>query len=235
MIKKRTVLLACQTIRDELSLAICETGVDYPVVYIESGLHNIPDMLHRTIQAEIDKLDNVDVILLAFGYCGHSILGIKSSQARIILPRVDDCIPFLVGSAAARKRISQEKGTYFLTKGWLDHEKNLLWEYERCVGRYGEARALRIMKTMLANYQRIMMIDTGAYPLGNIQAKTIDFAQKLELEHEVAAGSLRLLHKLLIGPWDEEFLIVEPNREIAFQDICSNETVSSQSFAGRER
>lgn len=42
-----TVIIACQTIRDELNLAIFETRVSYPVILVESGLHNFPDSLHK--------------------------------------------------------------------------------------------------------------------------------------------------------------------------------------------
>jgi len=155
------MIVACQTLREELRLAIKQTGMNYPVLYIESGLHNRPDSLHQEIQKNIDKIDNVDIVLMVFGYCGNSLLGIKSSQFKMVIPRVDDCIPLLLGSSAMRKEISMEMGTYFLTKGWLESEHNLLQEHERCVTRYGEQRALRVMRTMLGNYKRLMVIDTG--------------------------------------------------------------------------
>ncbi len=215
-----TAILACQTLRDELKLAIKETGVDFPVIYVESGLHNTPELLHKRIQEEINRIDNIDVILLLFGYCGNSLLGIKSDKAKLVLPKVDDCIPLLLGSCEARKNVSKEMGTYFVTKGWLDYENNLLWEYDRCVKRYGQARASKIMKIMLGHYKRFMLIDTGAYPIAGILPQTQDFADRLNLRHEVTQGSLRLFHKLLQGPWDEEFLVLEPGTAVTMSDIC---------------
>ncbi len=217
----RTAILACHTLQNELKMAIKEAGVDFPVYYIESGLHNTPELLHQRIQGEINRIDNVDVIILVFGYCGNSLLGIKSDTATLIIPRVDDCIPLLLGSCEARKAISKEMGTYFLTKGWIDNENNMLQEYERCVQRYGQARALKVMKVMLAHYKRFMLIDTGAYPVESVVPVTQDFADKLGLRHEVAPGSLRLLHKLLQGPWDEEFFVLKPGQALTMNDICS--------------
>lgn len=216
----KTVVIACQTLRDELRLAIKETGVDYPVIYVESGMHNKPELLHKRIQDQIDMIDNVDVILMVFGYCGNSMLGIKSSHCKIVISRIDDCISLLLGSVEVRRRTSQD-GTYYLTKGWLDNELNIIGEYERCVVRHGEERAMRVMKTMLSNYCRFMLIDTGAYSIESIIPRTQEFAAKLNLRHEIIHGSPRLLQKLLLGPWDDEFIMLEPGQEFTLADICS--------------
>jgi hypothetical protein len=114
-------------------------------------------------------------------------------------------------------------GTYFATKGWLDNERNILVEYERCVSRYGEQRALRVMKTMLGHYRRFMVIDTGAFPMDSVTPRTEAFAARLGLQHATASGSLRLLHKLLLGQWDQEFIVLKPGEEIRLEDVCSGE------------
>ncbi len=213
------IILACQTIKNEVNLAIEETGVDYPVLFVESGLHNFPDRLGKRIQEEIDKIENVDNILLAFGYCGNSLLGIKSSMARLIIPKADDCISLLLGSYELRQNLSKEVGTYFLTKGWLENEQNLLTEYDRCVKRHGREKALRIMKLMLKHYHRLMIIDTHAFQLEDIFIKTKSFADLLGLSHEKIDGSMRFLKKLLLGPWDEEFVIIELGEEFTMEHM----------------
>lgn len=220
MAKLRAVILACRTIRNELQLAIEETGVKHPVVYVESGLYNNRESLHEKIQEEVEIIGDVDVILMVLGYCGNSLMGVKSSCCKIVIPRVNDCIALLLGSADARKKKSREMNTYFFTQGWLEHEKNILREYERCVTLYGQERTLRIMKTMFGNYRRFMVINTGAYPLESVVPQVREFARTLNMLHEIVPGSLRLLHKLLLGPWDEEFIVLEPGQEITMDDIC---------------
>ncbi|MDA8212601.1 MAG: DUF1638 domain-containing protein [Clostridia bacterium] len=214
-----TVILACRTIADELNRAIKVTRVDYPVFWVESGLHNYPDNLRRRIQDEIDRIGNVSCIILVFGYCGNSLLGLKSNEARLVFPRVDDCISLLLGSFQTRQTLSREMTSYFLTRGWIDYESSLWKEYDHCVKRYGPEKTWKIMKIMLNHYKRLVLIDTGAYDLDGYLEKTGAFAQTFGLKHQVVPGSLRLLEKLLRGPWDEEFVIIEPGEEIGLEHL----------------
>ena len=205
--------------RNELQFAIKETGINYPVVYVEFGLCNSRESLHRKIQKEVDMINDADVILMVLGYCGNSLAGIQSSCCKIVVPKVSDCITLLLGSADVRKKKSQEMGTYFFTHGWLTGERNILKEYERSVAIYGMQRALQIMKTMLGRYGRFTIIDTGAYPLETVVPKVQKFAQELGMLCEVVPGSLRLFHKLLLGQWDEDFIVLGPGQEITIDGI----------------
>ena len=56
----KTVILACNTIRDELEKAAMETNCPYEFVWVESGLHLVPDSLRRRLQEELDKIGGVN-------------------------------------------------------------------------------------------------------------------------------------------------------------------------------
>lgn len=213
------VVLACQTISDELNLAMEITGADYPVCWVESGLHNSPQKLRVRIQEEIDKIDYASTVLLAFGYCGMALNGIKSQYARLILPKVDDCISLLLGSNKLRIDISMEKPTYFFTRGWIDGERSLLREYEYCVSKYGQKRGTEIMQIIFKEYKCMAVIDTGAFNPDECIVKTRNLAASFGLEHNIIKGSLKLFEKLLLGPWDKSFIIAEPNEEIGLDII----------------
>jgi hypothetical protein len=221
-----SIIVACRTIENEVKKAIEETGAAHPVIWIESGLHNWPEKLHRRLQEQISCIDNVEYIIMAFGYCGNSLLGIESPNARLVIPRVDDCISLLLGSYQKRQQMSAEMGTYFLTKGWMDYENNILKEYERCAARYGNEKAERVMKIMLENYKRLALIDTGAYNLDDCLSRSCSFACKLGLRHEVVPGSLDLLKKLFSGPWDEEFLIIPLGEVLTFDHFRTDILIS---------
>jgi hypothetical protein len=213
------LIIACKTITNELNLALKETGCDYPVLWVDSGLHTYPDLLRAKIQEEIDHISNVDNIILAFGLCGNSLIGLTASNARIIFPNVDDCITLMLGSCQRRKEISAQSGTYFLTKGWLDYELNIWVEYQDAVNKYGKPRADRIFKTMLKHYERLGIVSTGAYELEEFLERTQVIAEGLSLRHEVIPGTLRYIKKLLTGPWDEEFVIVNPGEKVTLDHI----------------
>ena len=113
----KTEIIACKTIQQEVELAIQMTGVDYPVHWLEAGLHNVNKKLHDTLQAVLDSL-HCDRVLLALGVCGNAVSGLQVRDYELIMPRVDDCVSLLLGNDK-RRAIGAEKVTYFLTKGWL--------------------------------------------------------------------------------------------------------------------
>ncbi len=221
-----SIIVACKTIHNEIEKAIAETQVTHPVLWIESGLHNWPDKLRAKLQEQISSIDNVEYIIMAFGYCGNSLLGVQSPNAKLVIPRVDDCISLLLGSYRKRQQLSAEMGTYFLTKGWMEYENNILKEYERCVVRYGQKRAEHVMKLMLENYKRVVLIDTGAYNLDDCLDRSCNFACLLGLQHQVVPGSMELLKKLFTGPWDDEFLVVPPGEVLTFDHFRTDLSIT---------
>lgn len=214
-----TLVVACHTIADELNMAMSECNCSYPILWIESGLHLYPNSLKNRIQEELNHISNVEQVILAFGYCGNSIIGLTAPSYRLIIPRVDDCITLILGSSERRNEVSKEMGTYFVTKGWIDNEKSIWEEYQASVKRYGKSRADRIYKTLLQHYRRLGVIRTGAYKLEDYLEKTKMMAKELNLQHEIIPGTLSYLKKLLKGPWDDDFIVVEPGETIDMNHI----------------
>jgi len=214
-----TIIVACHTLEDELNLAIRSTGVTYPVYWIDSKLHTKPEKLKEQVQAAISRISNVSTILLTFGYCGNALVGVKSESARLILPRVQDCISLLLGSEEKRGRLSKETPSYFLTRGWIESENNLADEYDYCVRRFGPERGLRLMRTILKHYRHLSLNHNAAYEITRYQAKTEALAASLGLGHQMVKGSQTLFHKLLTGPWDGDFVIAEPGQEITLDGL----------------
>lgn len=204
----KTIVIACQTIEDEIDAINRTLPVPFPIVWVESGLHNFPDKLKVRIQQEIDKISDAENILLLFGYCGNSIEGLVASQARLVVPKVEDCISLLLGGNQIRQALSRQTPAFYLTSGWLRYEKNIYWEYEKCLEKYGEARSLRIFKAMFAHYSNLNFIDTGSYNLESVMSSTAKFATKLNLKQGIVQGTLKLINKAFLEEWDDDFLIV---------------------------
>lgn len=218
----KTCIIACETIRDELEKIKKEVQCNEKVYWLPSGLHNTPEKLHEKLQETIKTAKEYDRILFAMGYCGNSVAGLEAQHAELIIPRVDDCISLLLGSVKHRKEVCGECGTYFLTKGWLAGERNLWADYQYSVKKYGEKRAKRVMNVMLHNYERLGVLDTGAYPLEKILPETKKIAAELGLRHEVLPATELYFRRLLTGPWDEkQFLIVKPGGTVKSQELMS--------------
>lgn len=215
----KNIAVACYTLRDEVRTVLQHVKVDYPIIWIDSGLHNFPEKLNKGLQDQINKIDNVDNILLIFGTCGNSLAGLTSPKAKLIFPRVDDCISLFLGGNARRRTLDREETSYYLTKGYLENENNIWSEYNYCLNKYGPEKAKRIYDQMLRHYKRLLVIDNGAYDPEEILEETQRIAQVLELKHEVTEGSLRILYKAFNGEWDEEFAIIEPGKPISSSDL----------------
>lgn len=215
-----TIILGCRTLENELGKALTECSCDFPVRWIESGLHNVPQRLRQVLQENLDRCQGSRRVLMAMGYCGNAIAGLKTGDFQLVLPRVDDCISLLLGSCKERLKLTKDNGTYFLTEGWLKGEQNIWKEYQHTIQKYGEARGRRIFDVMLGHYRSLALLDTGCYSLEDAGEESRKIADTLGLQHQILPATLAYLKKLLNGPWpDEEFLTVPPNTEISNADL----------------
>lgn len=212
------VILACQTIENELLAAMAAEGVNYPIRWIESGLHNVPKLLNQRLQEELDACREFDTVLLAMSFCGNSLIGLKTYDFRLVIPRSDDCITLLLGSIERRQ---EAQFTYFLTEGWLKGERNIWVEYESCLNRYGEKRGKRIFDSLFANYKYIALVDTGAFDAQAAEEEARKIGERLGLEYRKMDGTLDHLRQLLREGWTQErFVLIPHNTEVKHSD-CS--------------
>ena len=75
-----------------------------------------------------------------------------------------------------------------------------------CEGR----QRISIARAILANYTRVALVDTGTYPLADYEPYVRTVGEFYGLPVHTLQGSLRLLEKLVRGPHDAEFIVVEP-------------------------
>jgi hypothetical protein len=178
-----------------------------------------PNKLRDRLQQEINKLneDQYDYILFAYGYCGNSFVDIESGNSHLVIPKVNDCTDILLYGSDVK---SKHKGSYYLTKGWLESEKAIGKEYDLYTRKYGEKRAKRIMDVMLANYDSMIMIDTGAYDIKEYEKQAKNLADRLGLDFFMVKGNIKLLIDLFSGKWDDQlFRIIEPHTTISIDHL----------------
>ncbi|QSX08624.1 DUF1638 domain-containing protein [Alkalibacter rhizosphaerae] len=223
----KTLILSCNTIRAELDLTIQQWNIPYPVIYLESGLHLEPDLLRKEMQKILDRVSNVDQVLLIMGFCGNAVVGLKTNDFRLVVPKADDCLTLLLGSMDRRKEVQREKNTYFLSKGWLDMfddvEKTMMDEYHRMTKRYGQERAEKIFRSYYRHYERLGVIDTGAFDMDDMLEQAKSTAAMMDLEIEPLKGTMNFLDAFVLGPWDDDtrFIRIEPHSTLELKHTLS--------------
>ena len=214
----KTILIACETIEDEVKASLERLNLDYPVIWLEGGLHNNPDRLRDRVQKVLDEVDGqCELLIFTLGYCGGGVSELTTGNYTTVLPLADDCLSILLGSLPARKAAS-DPITYFLTEGWMRHENNVVTSYDQTVAKYGQNRADRINRMMLKHYKRFGLVNTGVYDLDAAAAKVDRLAKVVEMYVEELPGEKGWLDTLLTGPHDDpsKFLVLPPRSLLNF-------------------
>jgi hypothetical protein len=212
----RRRVIACATVVEELRSFL---PPDVPCEVLDFGLHLRPQDLKRALQDKIDEASqSAEVVILGYGLCSMAVVGLKATTATLVVSRSDDCIAIFLGSCAAYKQqSSKEPGTYYLTKGWIEVGDSPFSEHDKLVAKYGEAKAMRMMKLTLKNYTRLAFINTGDYNLDSYRDYARRASEKFDLRYEEIDGSPALVQKMIAGPWDNEFVVVPPGETITYE------------------
>jgi len=214
-----THIIACEVMKEEL-LRIPAT---HPVAFrfVSMGLHQWPDKLREELRLMLADTQAATRVVLAFGLCGNAVAGLSATNVPLFIPRAHDCIPLLLGSLYTHEDLlHQEKGTYFLTGGWMEGERTVFSEYRRAREKYGEQKARRVMATIFDSYRRLVFISTGHPREAEHYAAGQELAEQLGLEFFALSGRDAWLQRIVNGPWDGESFIAkapgEPLREVDF-------------------
>lgn len=212
----KKTLIACRTIENELNKVLEKRKEAFEIRWLEAGLHDVPQKLNARLQQEIDACTGCDAALLLMGTCGNSIVGIKSNDIQLVIPRVDDCISFLMGSQSKRKN---HKNTYFMTGGWLKGERNIMKEYEYCIQKYGAETGNVIFDMMFRNYEYLALLDTGAFDTEKAQEETLHICDTLKFKYKKIDGTLSYIEEMLDEKWSSErYIIIPPGHTVTMED-----------------
>ena len=214
----RSKIIACKTVLEEMKPLL---PPDLESLTLESGLHLHPDKLRDALQALIDEITaDTQTIILGYGLCSMGVIGLKAAESTLVVPQIDDCVAIFLGSRRAyKKELSQEPGTYFLSKGWIEAGITLLDEWKRMEERYGKRRAEKLMERMLQQYRRLAFIDMGHQDQEPYRLFSQRAAKKLNLYYQEIKGTPEFLEKMCNGPWDEEFVVAPPGHTIRLEDF----------------
>ncbi|MCG8470836.1 MAG: DUF1638 domain-containing protein [Desulfobacterales bacterium] len=230
------VIIACEVMRPELELLSKEARHVPKIFYLRQGLHDTPKILQKEVQEAIHRVENefpnLTHIVLGYGLCGQGLSGVKSTRCEIIIPRVHDCIPLLIGSRDTyQKQMDKACGTYWFSPGWLTYSVIPYVEgrderMNSYVEKYGQEKAAMIMgmeEALLSNYTRACLITWSAFGDAWME-KSKEYSARSNLPLETLKGNPLYLKALLEGPWDtRRFVRIPPT--FAIEQSMDEETV----------
>jgi hypothetical protein len=204
-------IVSCEVLRNEIETVLARDGRGLEVDFVDGALHDYPDKLRAELQGCIDATPGDGDIYLCCARCSNGTAGLRGGEHRLVLPAADDCISLLLGSRARYlEEHDAQPGTYYYTRGWIDFIDDPYKEYLHIVPKYGEEKAARVARLIMEHYTRVAVIETpGVTGLEDKREYLETVSRFYDLPLEYLTGSLRFLEKLVSGPHDDEFIVVE--------------------------
>ncbi len=242
----RLAVLACSVFEREFEVVAAGARHIVEMRWFEVGLHDQPDRLRATLQAELnilDTRDGIDAIVLAYGLCGRGTAGLRSSRHPLVLPRAHDCVTLFMGSKEAYAAHQRRCPTcYYYTPGWN--------RARRVPGpdRLGQLRAgfserfepddveflIETEQAQWLLHDRATFLDLGTADATTEAEYARSCAASLGWSFEHLRGDPALLRDLLWGRWTEHrFLRVEPGLEV--YHVADDTIVGARPASGEER
>ncbi|MGI5849563.1 MAG: DUF1638 domain-containing protein [Christensenellales bacterium] len=232
----RYKVLACKALFREISQIAAQIDTVLDVTYLRQELHDTPDILRKTLQNEIDLIDNeadmhtnrlrfgkdFDAILLGYGLCSNGIAGLSSKKYPLVVPRADDCIALFLGSYQKYKEFfDMHPGTYWYNASWIENaytpseanQNALIKEYTE---KYGYDNAMYILETesTVKNYNMAAYIEWKELNFPSYEQYTKQAAKYYGWQYEKVKGDSGWLKDFLTGNHDQRFVVAMPGKQL---------------------
>lgn len=234
MQRRNFKLLACDVFTREIGYCMARTPHAIFPVFNPKGEHNHSDRLRALLQSQIDgaaKEDHAyDAILMAYGLCGNSTLGLEARGVPLVVPRAHDCTALFLGSGAAfKEHFADNPSQRWASVGYSEHGGSVISDLDTgewlmadqatrdLVELYGEENAKYILASMHNEHESdfIYYIDIPETRVDHMVEEIHEQAAASNLTVRRIEGSLRLIDALLAGDWnDAEFLVVPPGHRV---------------------
>ena len=195
----KRLLLGCGTIQKELEEVIEKNGLELDIIWLESGLHAVPNELKKELQKHIDAADGYGEIILGYGLCGNALVDITATHCDILYPRTDDCISAFMCENCREAELRRD--SYFLTRGWLSMKTSdsLVEQFNKVMEQYDEETAQEILEMMYGNYKRIVYLKVEDEIAPEDLALAKQRAADMNFVFEIEPATIKLYEKLILG------------------------------------
>lgn len=233
-------IVACRVLTRELSALVYDAENNIDITWMPQGLHETPSILHAELEAALDNIyeqlekkqlkRRPDVIVLGYGLCSNSLVGLTARDIPLVVPRADDCITLFLGSKERYlDYFTRYSGTYWLNNMWVENSPEIdpdhLEKYRaELMEEYDDDEdtveyLLEIATEYTKNYKRVGYIDSCVYNCEETRERAMAYAAKNDLEFFDVKGDNVLLKRIVAGEFDDaDFLTVPPGYTIKYSD-----------------
>ena len=232
----RVKFLGCEILHREACRLASESPFVVDLQFMPKGLHDLSTAkMLETLQAAVDAAaaeGRYAALLLGYARCNDGVVGLRAPAGLpLVIPRAHDCITLFFGSRAAYgSYFDARPGTYFRTTGWTERDDpkvngqagimeqlGLAMSFEQMVEKYGRENAEFIRETLgdwRRNYKNLCYLEMGVCD----ESAHVEQARREAAENHWSfdgrRGDLALLSALFNGPWQDDFVVVAPGRQI---------------------
>ena len=188
--------------------------------------HNEPELLKINLQQAVDNTpaDVYNKIVMAYGLCGNSIVGL-TTNIPLIIPRMHDCSAMFLGSNKRFKEVFGHRlSARWRSCGYMERCSDITDDYKSHPGylkllkEYGEENAEYVWQLMHPppETDTSVYIRMPGFEYSDYESTFCKQMLEAKCTPDIVEGSLLWFERLINGPWDnsEEFLELLPGYEI---------------------
>jgi hypothetical protein len=211
-------IITCSVFQPEMESLRQADREDVRILYLEQDMHRTPHLLPEVLQEEVNRASQwAEQIVLGYGLCSNGIVGVTAPRQGLAVTKAHDCVALFLGSIEEYNRLSRDcPGSYYLTQGWIERDKDPLGMLEReYVPRMGREIAEWGMREELKHYSRFVFINTGTGDTEALRARARANADFFGLELVEVCSDTCYLDKILHGPYDgQSFYLLNSGEQI---------------------
>ncbi|EHQ87627.1 DUF1638 domain-containing protein [Desulfosporosinus youngiae] len=210
-------LIGCHSTMNEVRAQVSGQGIDCE--FLDYSFHAQPEKLHAKLQEIINESQAYDLIILTYGRCSNSMVGLLSPHVPLLFPATHDCIGLMLGSTTRHMELFKENSlTYYFSQGWLDYGRTPLAEYYEYETQFGEKKARKLIKMLYGRYQKAVFIKTpGINDPERYQKKVREIADFFGWEVGEIEGDISLLSSVVRGIKVPESIYIEAGQVITLE------------------
>ncbi len=218
----RLKIIACEVFCRELYAAAACSVNQVDLTFLPKGLHDQgAESMRLKLQELIDQCgERWEAVALGYGLCGNGLAGLTARSVPLVIPRAHDCITLFMGSRSRYlDYFRNHPGVYFKTTGWIERagpgDRQLSLNYSDLLRRYGEEQARYIERELTRHYRQFTFIEMGVEPDDRFERQVRQEAAVRGWAFEKIQGDMRLIRRLVDGPWEPpDFLVAPPGSRV---------------------